>query len=336
MENENFSTVINSFSFSSVHCRFLCGSTALRDSRQISRMRLYLALSGLDDSDVLAQLLVSDIHKYESASAFLLSKKRLTIKDLMNAHGKLLPGAKHSGKLRTGRSWIGRDRDAPTYVPPSPQKVISLLNDFLETLNSQTSFSEEQIVKLYCQFLTIHPFVDGNGRVSRILIDYMQKKSDLNIHFSLFRLGMKISDYQNAVLSFGVRSNLGMESPYWKKMLTWIGIYETKANILLKELQAQLMAKVLLSPLTSIDLRMISLLLKQPIVSLSTVPTILDVDFNTAKGSLSKLVTAGVLKPYRTKHMINREILVCRDICQFTMKLDELLFLDKGLSPNSL
>lgn len=331
MENENITTIINGFSLPHTHHRFLCGSSALRDTRKVSRMQLYLAMSGLDDTDVLAQLLVYDIRKYESTRIFLLSKKHLTIKDLLKAHGKLIPEAKHAGKLRISQTWIGNNRKAPTYVPPPAEKVVPLMNEFLIALNSQDNFSAEDIIKLYCQFLTIHPFLDGNGRMSRILIDYMQQKSDLTIHFSLFRLGMKISNYQDAVLAFGVRSNLGVESPYWKKMIAWVGEYEAKSHILLKELQSILIAKLALSPLNSIDLKMIGLLLRQPIVSLNTAPKMLGVDFNTARESLSKLVATNVLKPFKTKSKINSEVLVCRDICQFTMKLDELLFLDKGL-----
>jgi len=331
MEHENLSSIIDRFPLSHTHRRFLCGASALRDTRRVSRMQLYLAMSGLDDTDVVAQLLVSDIRKYESASAFLLSKKRLTIKGLLKAHGKLLPDDKYSGKLRTNQNWIGKSRKSATYIPPSSEKLTPLLNDFLATFNSQDRFSTEEVIKLYCQFLTIHPFRDGNGRISRVLIDYMQQKSDLRVHFSLFRLGMNISDYQEAVLSFGVRSNLGLGSPYWQKMIAWVGEYETKTHLLLKELHAVLMTKLALSPLNKTDLKMIGLLLKQPIVSLSTAPQMLGVDFNTAKESLSRLVATDVLKPYKTKNKANSEVLVCRDICQFTMKLDELLFSDKGL-----
>ena len=119
MDNTNLSHTLSNFSLSTTHHRFLCGSSALRDARQVSRVRLYLAMADLDNSDVYAQLLVSDIRRYEAAKAFLLSRKKLTTKDLLKAHSKVLPDTAHSGKLRDVEGWVGKSRKAATYVAPS-------------------------------------------------------------------------------------------------------------------------------------------------------------------------------------------------------------------------
>lgn len=324
MENASLSSIIDCVSFSHFQCRFLCGASALRDTRHVSRMQLYLAMAGLDNTDSLAQLLVADIRRYESASAVLLSKKRITIKNLLEAHSKLELEPRHSGKLRVTEIWIGESRETASYIPPSPEKVQRFLEDFLISFNSQKQFSVEDVVKHYSQFLAIHPFRDGNGRMSRILVEYMQQRSDLKTHLSLFRLGNSISDYQDAVLSFGIKSNLGMESPYWQSMIAWISKYEAKATALLQELEVLFKTKLMLAPLDGIDLKIIDLLLKQPIIS--TVCQALNIDMSTAKDSLSKLVDRGILKPFRTKQNPNVELLVCVDVCQFAMKVDEILF----------
>jgi Fic family protein len=326
MENASLSSIIDCISLSHFQRRFLCGASALRDTRHVSRMQLYLAMAGLDSTDSLAQLLVADIRRYESASAILLSKKLITIDNLLEAHKKLELKPRHSGKLRVTDIWIGKNRKTASYIAPSPEKVKCLLKDFLISLNNQEQFSKEDVVKNYSQFLAIHPFSDGNGRMSRILVEYMQQRADLKTHFSLFRLGNSISNYQDAVLSFGIKSNLGMESPYWQSMIAWIFEYEAKAAKLLQELGVLFNTKLTLAPLDGIDLKIIDLLLKQPIVSISTVCQALNIDMNTAKDSLSKLVDRGILKPFRTKQNPNIELLVCVDVCQFTMKLDEILF----------
>jgi Fic family protein len=289
-------------------------------------MQMYLAMAGLNNTDSSAQLLVANIRKYETARAILLSKQRLLIKDLLKAHSILLPDVYHSGKLRKGDSWIGESRETATYIPPSPDKVKLLLEEFLNSLNSQKQFSIEDIVKHYSQFLVIHPFRDGNGRMSRILIEYMQQRSDLKIHFSLFRLGNNITHYQDAISSFGVKNNLGMESPYWQAMTVWISEYEEKATVFLQELGSLLKTKLTLAPIDGVDLKIIDLLFKQPIVTINTVCQSLNINHTAAKDSLSKLVSKDILKPYRTKQNANVELLVCRDVCQFTMKLDELMF----------
>jgi len=326
MENSSLSSIIDCVSFSHYQRRFLCGASALRDARHVSRMQLYLAMAGLDNTDSLAQLLVADIRRYESASAILLSKKPITINNLLEAHSKLELKPRHSGKLRVTEIWIGENREIASYIAPSPEKVQRLLEDFLISLNSQKQFSVEEVVKHYSRFLAIHPFSDGNGRMSRILVEYMQQSSDLKTHLSLFRLGNSISHYQDAVLSFGIKSNLGMESPYWQSMIAWGSEYEAKTTALLQELEVLFKTKLTLAPLDGIDLKIIKLLLKQPIVSISTVCQALNIDLSTAKDSLSKLVDRGILKPFRTKQNPNVELLVCVDVCQFTLKLDEILF----------
>ena len=325
-DNSSLSSVIDCVSFSHFQRRFLCGASALRDTRLVSRMQLYLAMAGLDNTDSLAQLLVADIRRYESASAILLSKKPITIKNLFEAHSKLELEPRRSGKLRVTEIWIGESRETASYIAPSPEKVKRLLEDFLILLNNQKQFSIEDVVKHYSQFLAIHPFSDGNGRMSRILVEYMQQRSDLKTHLSLFRLGNNISHYQDAVSSFGIKSNLGMESPYWQSMIAWISEYEAKATALLQKLEDIFKTKLLLASLNGIDLKVIDLLLKQPIVSISTACQALNIDMSTAKDSLSKLIDRGILKPFRTKRNPNVELLVCVDVCQFTMKLDEILF----------
>ncbi len=292
-------------------------------------MQLYLAMAGLDNADSLAQLLVADIRRYEAARAVLLSEKRITIKKLLDAHSKLELDPRHSGKLRKTETWIGESRETATHITPSPEKVQPLLEDFLNSLNSRKKFSVEEVVKHYSQFLVIHPFRDGNGRMSRILVEYMQKGSDLKNHLSLFRLGNSISRYQDAVLSFGIKSNLGMSSPYWQSMIAWNAKYEVKAAALLQDLAHLFKTKLTLAPIDGIDLKIIDLLLKQPIVNIGLICQALNIDINIAKDSLSKLVANHVLKPFRTKQNPNVELLVCVDVCQFSMKLDEILFEDK-------
>lgn len=329
MEKITLSSIIENFPFSHVHMRFLCGASALREARHISRMQFYMGYGGVDDTNPITSILVSDIQKYESAKAFLLSKKRITTKDLLKVHEKLFKGVKHAGKLRVQQNWIGKSRESATYIPPPAENLKHLLCNFFNTINDYERLSTEDVIKVYCEFLMIHPFLDGNGRTSRILIDYMLQKADLKTHISLYRLGIRISAYQDAVSSFGIRSNIGIESPYWKKMVDWIEQLEKKQYFLLQELKKILTVKLALTPLNCNDLRIIELLLKQPIVNIRTVSQMLDIKADLAKDSLSRLVNAGVLKLYKTRQNEINEVLVCVHVCEFIMKLDELLFLDK-------
>lgn len=82
--------------------------------------------------------------------------------------------SKDSGKLRIVQNWIGysnSDLETSIYNPPNPENLLELMNNFLTYLNTDddTPFLIK-IAILHYQFESIHPFVDGNGRVGRLLI----------------------------------------------------------------------------------------------------------------------------------------------------------------------
>ena len=76
------------------------------------------------------------------------------------------------GQYRTTQNYVGRGTGEITYVPPKPESVPELMKNLLEYVNSDAQGLRplERVAIIHAQFETIHPFVDGNGRVGRILI----------------------------------------------------------------------------------------------------------------------------------------------------------------------
>ncbi len=101
----------------------------------------------------------------------------LSVRLLCDAHRLLMDGARGAGKqpgeLRRSQNWIGGTRPGnAVFVPPPAEKVPPLLADMERFVHDATS-TLPPLVKtalIHAQFETIHPFLDGNGRIGRLLI----------------------------------------------------------------------------------------------------------------------------------------------------------------------
>ncbi|MGM0554921.1 MAG: Fic family protein [Myxococcota bacterium] len=96
-------------------------------------------------------------------------------------HHRILKGARGEnrapGELRKIQNWIGPagcTKQTATYVPPPPGRVDSLLSDLEHFINQDGRFPVLICAALvHQQFESIHPFLDGNGRVGRLLVTLM-------------------------------------------------------------------------------------------------------------------------------------------------------------------
>jgi len=101
----------------------------------------------------------------------------LSLRLLRNIHGVLLAkgrGSKHSpGEFRRSQNWIGGTRPGnAAFVPPPPEQVLECMGQlelFLHDHTLQTPVLLKAALA-HVQFETIHPFLDGNGRLGRFLI----------------------------------------------------------------------------------------------------------------------------------------------------------------------
>ncbi|NOV29761.1 Fic family protein [Methylomonas sp. ZR1] len=102
----------------------------------------------------------------------------ISVRLLCNAHQLLLDGARGTGKqpgeLRRSQNWIGGTRPGnAAFVPPPAERVADLLADVERFIHATPSDGLPPLVKIalvHAQFETIHPFLDGNGRIGRLLI----------------------------------------------------------------------------------------------------------------------------------------------------------------------
>ncbi|MDP1716450.1 MAG: Fic family protein [Burkholderiales bacterium] len=124
---------------------------------------------------------VEEVSHYVAAMNHALERLRggfpLSLRLIRETHGILLSGGrganKMPGEFRTSQNWIGGSRPGnAAFVPPPPNRVIEcmgLLEKFLHDDPVRTPLLIKAALA-HVQFETIHPFLDGNGRVGRLLI----------------------------------------------------------------------------------------------------------------------------------------------------------------------
>lgn len=107
-----------------------------------------------------------------------LTEFPLSLRLIKEIHSQLLAGVrgehKTPGDFRTSQNWIGGPTiETAVFVPPPASEVISLMGDLEEFMHRL--LPTPVLIKIgliHAQFETIHPFLDGNGRIGRLLITF--------------------------------------------------------------------------------------------------------------------------------------------------------------------
>ena len=119
----------------------------------------------------------------------------LSLRLIRELHEILLTSGRGStkmpGEFRSSQNWIGGTRPGNAlYIPPPPEEMNQCLSSFEKYLHNESVRSLEKIAIAHVQFESIHPFLDGNGRVGRLLIVLMLFAegilSDAILYLSLF------------------------------------------------------------------------------------------------------------------------------------------------------
>ncbi len=140
----------------------------------------------LFEADELPTVSADDVGEVANyVAAMNLGLKRLgelpiSSRFLKELHAVLMRGVrgetKNPGEFRRSQNWIGGTRPGNAhFVPAPPNKVTALMSDLEQFIHSET-LAEASLIKaalVHVQFETIHPFLDGNGRLGRLLIVLM-------------------------------------------------------------------------------------------------------------------------------------------------------------------
>lgn len=226
---------------------------------------------------------------------------------LKETHKILMQGVrgknKQPGEFRQSQNWIGLSLKNAVFIPPHHDEVIELMSD-LERFIHNESLNVPHLIKvaiLHYQFETIHPFLDGNGRLGRLMIALYL--SDFKL---LHKPALYLSDFFERHKTQYVDHLTAVREA--NKMQAWIafflqGVIETATNSIqvfkdILALKSQLEQQVLpyfSSRRQSNAQALMRYLYEMPIVSIKSVTALLNVKTNTAATLVNDFVKHGVL-----------------------------------------
>ncbi|RVJ43484.1 Fic family protein [Sinorhizobium medicae] len=229
----------------------------------------------------------------------------ISMRLLNGAHQRLMHGARGAteqpGEVRRSQNWIGGSRPGNAiYVPPPVQALPSLLGDFEKYLHTTDNLPPLVRVGLaHVQFESIHPYLDGNGRLGRLLIALLLEhwgllKAPL-LYLSLFFKRHRAEYFRRLT---AVRTDGDWEG--WTDFfLDAVATIADEAVTSARELFAVVTsdrARVLAQDTTSVSaVRLFELLPNHPIITVATAMTHIATSKPTATRAVETLMAAGIL-----------------------------------------
>jgi Fic family protein len=230
----------------------------------------------------------------------------ISVRLLNECHLRLMQGVrgqdKLPGELRRSQVWVGGTRPGnAVFVPPPWEKVPDLLSALETYIHGDDELHPLlRIAALHLQFETIHPYLDGNGRVGRLLIALLLKEWNI-LDNPLLYLSLYLKENQK---TYYAHLNKVRESSEWVEwfnfFLTGIGAVSENATTTASKLNKQISddRQTLLASksVTVSSIQLFEALPEHPVVSMPLVTKLLGITKPTASKAIDQLAANGILQ----------------------------------------
>ena len=253
---------------------------------------------------------VREVANYVGALRTALDPDRalpVSLRLIRDLHRSLLSdvrgGAATPGEFRTTQNWIGEpgcSLDQAKFVPPPVPEMNEALDAFEKYLHAPSDLPPLiRMALIHYQFEAIHPFVDGNGRIGRLLISLLlcEEKilpSPLLYLSAFFERHRK--EYYDHLLAISQRGD-------WEGWVEFFlrGVADQAADAVrraarLRELREQYLRKVQTARSSALLVKLIEKLFDRPAVNVAGTARFLGITQRSASLDIGKLVDAGILE----------------------------------------
>jgi Fic family protein len=285
----------------------LLRSEAVASSRiegyDVSSLNLARALVDPRAARGSARIVAANVSAMEEAIAIADKDRRVTTDDLLAIHATLMAGGERArpGRVREEQNWIGGRLGNPSdaaFVPPPEDLVAPLLEDLVSFIARDDLPAVAQAAIAHAQFETIHPFIDGNGRVGRALVHVVLRRRGVATRF-VPPVSIVLAARPTAYID-------GLTAFREGRVAEWVGSFAgaaaaaATASIELAdqvaELQARWRTRAGRPRSDSAAARLIALLPALPVLSAPTARGAIGVSQQQTLAALKSLADAGVLR----------------------------------------
>ncbi len=258
-----------------------------------------------------ANLDVSDVINYVKATQYALNRlERLPLccRLIREIHEVLMESVrgqdKTPGEFRHSQNWIGPAncslKDA-RYIPPNVEDMQDAMSDLEKYINENTDYDPLiRVALIHYQFETIHPFLDGNGRIGRLLILFYLMEQGLLakpvIYISYFLKKNQI-EYYDRISEVRRSGNFEQWIRFFLEAVSKAATDSLEAIRQLSALHDINIEKLPKTTRSKDNLRAVFDYIEQyPIIDIKRTAKELDISYNTAATAVKKLVELGILQ----------------------------------------
>lgn len=325
--------------------RQLLRAEAVASSRieglRISHRRIARADLDPEEADATAREVLGNLHAMERAIAIASERRPFTVDDILALHRTLFKGSEearpYAGRVREQQNWLGGHGDTPLgaeYIPPVPERVPALVEDLCRAINERDDMSPVvQAAVIHAQFETIHPHVDGNGRVGRCLIHAVLRRRGLAPHY-VPPVSLVLATDQKAY----IRGLVTFRDYEDDAIAGWVGLFAQAVRSAATE------AVTLAADLARLEQiwrkeadirrrgatpeRLLTLLAGRPVIDIPTAAKLLGVEYETARLAVERLAAAGVLSSTSARR--RDRVFEARDVFELIDDFERRLATPKG------
>lgn len=253
---------------------------------------------------------VREVHNYVQAMEYGLERLKkipISLRLIQEVHGELLKGVRgeehRPGEFRTIQNFIGLPGQSALdarFVPPPASEMVGALHELETYIGTPNDLPVLiQIALVHYQFETIHPFMDGNGRIGRLLITLLLCERGC-MSEPLLYLSAYFEKHKNEYMDYLLRVSQHGDWLTWVKFFVR-GVAEQSVDAILRanklnDLRDEYISKIQTARTSALTLKLLDDLFSYPAISVTGAAKRLNVTHHSAQNNIDKLVAKNVLK----------------------------------------